>query len=118
MFDPFTHVYMFSIGFPPGLWVELADIWNRSASPYLICFHAPKDIVDGYGFEVELLAQTQTSIHGSKECHMGYVYRRKNQAKRSAEKTSTTIDPLFAEGIEIVGGGIRSYPGMGWKNDC
>jgi Histone methylation protein DOT1 len=67
VFDPFTHVYMFSIGFPPDLWVKLAGIWNRSASPYLICFHAPKDIVESYGFDVELLAQTQTSMHGSNE---------------------------------------------------
>jgi hypothetical protein len=37
---------------------------------------------------------------------MGYVYRRKNQDKLSAKKTSTTIDPLFAEGIEIVRGGF------------
>ena len=28
VFDPFTHVYMFSIGFPSALWVELAVIWN------------------------------------------------------------------------------------------
>jgi uncharacterized membrane protein YgcG len=106
VFDPFTHVYMFSIGFPPTLWVELARIWNKSASPYLICFHAPKDIVEKYKFDVEFLAQTKTTMHGSKEGHTGYVYRRKNQAIQSAKKTSTTIDPVFAEGIEIVRGGF------------
>ena len=25
-FDPFTHVYMFSVGFPPALWKRLATI--------------------------------------------------------------------------------------------
>jgi hypothetical protein len=104
VFDPFTHVYMFSIGFPPSLWVELARIWNQSESPYLICFHAPKDVIDKYQLNVEVLAQKQAAMHGSNQKHTAYVYRRKNQSKRSTEKM--TIDPLFAEGIEIVQGGF------------
>lgn len=37
-FNPFTHVYMFSIGFPENLWHHIAYMWNQSSSPYLICF--------------------------------------------------------------------------------
>ena len=106
VFDPFTHVYMFSIGFPPSLWNKLAGIWNKSTSPYLICFNAPRVIAEEYGFDVELLAKTETTMHGSNEGHMGYVYRRKNLAKQSAKETSTAIDPVFAEGIEILKGGF------------
>ncbi|KAL3931414.1 MAG: hypothetical protein SGARI_004214, partial [Bacillariaceae sp.] len=50
-FDPFTHVYMFSIGFPPDLWLNLSEQWNNSdpdACKYLICYHGPKDIIDCY----------------------------------------------------------------------
>ena len=101
VFDPFTHVYMFSIGFPPSLWLELARIWNRSASPYLICFHAPKDVIGKYRLNAELLAQQQTNMHGSQQKHTAYVYRRP-----SAKKMTIDIDPLFAEGIQIVQGGF------------
>ena len=83
-FDPFTHVYMFSIGFPPALWCVLSDMWNRSTSQYLICYHGPKDIIHSYEFDVELVTQTPTSMHGSKEGHMGYIYR------RTATTTTTT----------------------------
>ena len=32
-FDPFSHVYMFDIGFPPTLFGELAAKFNASACP-------------------------------------------------------------------------------------
>lgn len=83
-FDPFTHVYMFSIGFPPTLWLELSEMWNRSESPYLICYHGPKNLIDDYGFDVELITQAPTSMHGSKEGHMGYLYRRSRSVTMSS----------------------------------
>ena len=43
---------------------------------YLICYHAPRLMVDEYGFDVELIVQTNTSMHGSTENHMGYIYKR------------------------------------------
>ena len=52
-------------------------MFNRSKSPYLICFHGPKLMIDRYGFKVELLVQTPTKMHGSSEVHTGYVYKRK-----------------------------------------
>ena len=104
VFDPFTHVYMFSIGFPPTLWLNLAKIWNRSSSPFLICFHGPRDIIRDYEFDAVLLAQTPTSMHGSKEGHTGYVYRRQSsQANMSC--VEGVIDPVFTAGIELVRGG-------------
>lgn len=63
--DPFTHVYMFDIGFPPALFERLSLMFNRSRSPkWLICYHGPKLIVDKYGFHVQLLVQKPTSMHG------------------------------------------------------
>jgi len=104
-FDPFTHVYMFSIGFPPTLWCELADMWNRSSSPYLVCFHGPRDIIDAYGFEVDLIVQTPTSMHGSKEGHTGYIYKRTNRTEPSVVQ-SQPCDPYFQPSWELVKSGI------------
>lgn len=75
-FDPFTHVYMFDIGFPPKLFLTLAKMFNESHSPYLICYHGPKLMIERYGFNVELIIQSTTSMHGSSENHMGYIYKR------------------------------------------
>jgi Histone methylation protein DOT1 len=123
-FDPFTHVYMFSVGFPPKLWCELANMWNRSTSPYLICYHGPNHIIHEYDFHVKLLVQTPTSMHGSKEGHMGYIYQRMETARTErhsigihAAMTPTTkrligiheqqttleqCDPYYVPAIEIV----------------
>jgi len=105
-FDPFTHVYMFSIGFPPPLWIKLSDMWNKSLAPFLICYHGPKDIIHSYGFDVELIAQTPTSMHGSKEGHMGYVYKRKTFSKRTVDLNA--CDPLFTASWEAVKRGLPS----------
>ncbi len=104
-FDPFTHVYMFSIGFPPKLWLELSKMWNRSTCPYLICYHGPKYIIQKYNFNVELLIQTSTSMHGSKEGHMGYIYRRQNSDAPNSTQP-LLCDPYFAPSINIVNGGL------------
>ena len=106
-FDPFTHVYMFSIGFPPALWCDLSDMWNRSSSPYLICFHGPKDIVNNYEFDAELIVQTPTSMHGSNEGHTGYIYRRTGRHYQPSSKVST-CDPYFEETWALVKSGLDS----------
>ena len=103
-FDPFTHVYMFSIGFPPELWKTLASMFNKSLSPYLICYHNPKNIIEKYGFDVELLTQAPTSMHGSKEGHMGYLYRRKKVVENAL--VFTVCDPSFKEAWEVVQSGL------------
>jgi Histone methylation protein DOT1 len=106
-FDPFTHVYMFSIGFPPLLWCELSKMWNRSSAAYLICYHGPKDIVGHYEFHVELVAQASTSMHGSKEGHAGYIYRRAtSRGRRTTNRVGGTeryrCDPYFAPTLEMM----------------
>ncbi|VEU36229.1 unnamed protein product [Pseudo-nitzschia multistriata] len=116
-FDPFTHVYMFSIGFPPDLWIRLSEMWNESDAgdcQYLICYSGPRDIIDCYQFDVELLVQTPTSMHGSKESHMGYIYGRTNSKKtgskrrgRSLISTSGPCDPLFRNSYDLVKKGLQ-----------
>ncbi|KAL9180130.1 hypothetical protein ACHAXT_008100 [Thalassiosira profunda] len=88
-FDPFTHVYMFDIGFPPRLFGVLAEMFNASQSEYLICYHGPKLMIEKYGFNVELLVQTPTSMHGSAEGHTGYIYRRSEEGKASSKVCKT-----------------------------
>lgn len=103
-FDPFTHVYMFDIGFPPKLFKRLATMFNRSESPYLICYHSPRVMIKRYGFDVELIIQSPTSMHGSSEGHMGYIYRRVQCRNRIKKKCPMVMndnmeaipcDPMF-----------------------
>mmetsp|Transcript_22685 Transcript_22685/g.27824 ORF Transcript_22685/g.27824 Transcript_22685/m.27824 type:complete len:365 (-) Transcript_22685:29-1123(-) len=96
-FDPFTHVYMFDIGFPPRLFKQLGQMYNRSDSEYLICYHGPRLIIDRYGFNVELIVQTSTSMHGSSECHMGYIYRRDRSKSRSSNNVKIGKDRVLLE---------------------
>eukprot|EP00934_Nitzschia_sp_Nitz4_P001204 Nitzschia sp. Nitz4//scaffold77_size91520//79392//80540//NITZ4_004904-RA/size91520-processed-gene-0.57-mRNA-1//-1//CDS//3329558033//1204//frame0 len=104
-FDPFTHVYMFSIGFPPPLWLHLADMWNKSqVSEYLICYHGPKDIINSYEFDVDLIAQMPTSMHGSKEGHTGYIYKRVGSQKKRNPKA---CDALFRDSWKLVQRGLK-----------
>ena len=87
--------------FPPTLWDHLAAMFNTSQSQYLICFHSPKVIVEEYGFEVELITQTSTSMHGSSEGHSGYLYRRVGSGKTSIP----LCDALYREAYELVKSG-------------
>jgi hypothetical protein len=113
-FDPFTHVYMFSIGFPPDLWIELSNMWNRSDSgscQYLICYSGPRNIIDCYEFDVELLLQIPTSMHGSKENHMGYIYSRTtkkgSKGKKISSNRNVACDPLFKPSYQLVKSGLK-----------
>jgi len=103
-FDPFTHVYMFDIGFPPTLFHILSQMFNRSHSPYLICYHGPKLMVERYKFEVELVTQLTTSMYGSSENHMGYIYRR---TKEKQMPKRTPCDPLYRNAWELVDRGLE-----------
>ena len=99
---------IFVARFPPALWVYLSEAWNRSKSPYMICFHGPKSIIDSYEFDVELLAQMPTSMHGSKEGHTGYIYQRKGLRKQEAQAyiQDAPCDPVFLEAYNQVRGGL------------
>ena len=79
-FNPFTHVYMFDIGFPGALFLKIAHMWNTSEkeAEWMVCYHGPKIMIDRYGFDLDFMFQVATSMHGSGEGHTGYFYRRKN----------------------------------------
>jgi hypothetical protein len=103
--DPFTHVYMFDIGFPPILMQQLSDIFNRSCSSYLICYHPPSTIIDLYGFNVHLLYKQNTNMHGSGEGHTGYIYTRTQVIQ--GDMSDVTCDPMFLESWNHVNSGIN-----------
>jgi hypothetical protein len=64
-FDPFTHVYMFDIGFPPKLHRQLAEMFNMSLyAEWLISYQPPRKIIKACGFKVSLESQFSTSMHG------------------------------------------------------
>jgi hypothetical protein len=109
-------------------------MWNTSSSStapsepegtrnceYLICYHGPKAIIEDYEFNVELLAQMPTSMHGSKEGHMGYIYKRKNkksaagksrkskdsgEKQRASSRRAVKCDPLFQHSFDLVQQGL------------
>ena len=81
-------------------------MWNKSSSEYLICYHGPRAIIEDYGFDVVLLTQTQTSMHGSKEGHMGYLYKRKTPKKKGKENR-IKCDRLFQKSWNLVKRGLK-----------
>ena len=86
-------------------------MFNNSQSEYLICYHGPKLMIEDYGFNIELIVQTPTSMHGSAEGHTGYIYRRSEEFKLSSKvcKTKTfgvPCDPLFAKAWKMCRAGL------------
>ena len=64
-FDPFTHVYMFDVGFPPELHCQIAKLYNESIyAEWLISYQPPRQIIDEYKFKVCLVNKFNTSMHG------------------------------------------------------
>ena len=79
----------------------------------MICFHGPKAIIDDYAFEVELLAQTPTSMHGSKEGHTGYIYQRKGITSQDVSNyvqnvSDNNCDPVFRDAYRQVKAGLET----------
>jgi hypothetical protein len=101
-FDPFTHVYMFSIGFPPELWETLALMWKRSHTPYLISYHNPHFMNNKYKFDLELLAKRPTVMRSSHERHTGYIYKRKE-----VKEATQCCDVLFEPSLQLVTKGLH-----------
>jgi hypothetical protein len=76
-------------------------------------------MIEEYGFDVELIVQAPTSMHGSSEGHMGYLYRRNQPNGRpvgsktcpsGAEGLPTNVpcDPLFVKAWQRMNSGISS----------
>lgn len=117
--DPFTHIYMYDLGFPPDLQSSIARKFNNSRSPkYLISYRPPRRVIDEYGYEVECIHQMNTKMFGSGESHMAYFYKRigvpttfhlQNQVKISlpissdSESEVAYSDKLFAPAIQLMG---------------
>ena len=88
--DPFTHIYMYDLGFPPPLQKNIAKKFNNSQyAQYLVSYRPPRRVIEEYGYAVEFITQMTTSMHGSGEGHMAYFYKRINEVpKISAEARS------------------------------
>ena len=65
-FDPFTHIYMFDIGFPPALFMHIAECLRKSSTAkYVLCYHRPQLMLKKYGFDMEFIEKQATSMHGT-----------------------------------------------------
>jgi len=63
--NPFSHVYMFDVGFPPELHCSIAQLFNNSLyTTHLVSYKQPRYIIDEYGFQVSFMHQCSTSMHG------------------------------------------------------
>lgn len=51
-FEPFSHIYMFDVGFPPAALVSIANAFNISRTVQcLVSFNKPMRIIDMYGLQ-------------------------------------------------------------------
>jgi len=64
-------------------------------------------MMDRYGFHVELIDQVSTTMHGSAEGHMAYIYRRKGKLMTRDKKMNNkiTCDPRFSDAYALVNKG-------------
>jgi hypothetical protein len=113
--DPFTHVYMFDTGFPPHVSAQIAAAFNASQhTKYLICFHRPKLVLDVWGLEDEYFDRVQTSMSGSNEGHLCYIYKATGKrdisdgysgevaAAAATGGNRRAVDPVFAESMRLL----------------
>ena len=64
--NPFTHIYMYDLGFPPDLQQSIARKFNTSAyAEWFISYRPPHRVIGEYGYEVEFKHQMMTSMHGA-----------------------------------------------------
>ena len=99
--DPFTHIYMYDVGFPPPLQKRIADKFNNSVhARYLVSYRPPRRVINEYGYKVKLVEQTNTSMHGSGESHMAYFYKRTNTP---AQPTATSVKITIPKRHNITG---------------
>ena len=64
--NPFTHIYMYDLGFPPDLQQSIARKFNTSAyAEWFISYRPPHRVIEEYGYEVEFKHKMATSMHGN-----------------------------------------------------
>lgn len=119
-FDPFTHVYMYDLGFPPETRQHISDMWARSAgrTRFLVSYIKPKVLIEDYGMAIEEMVDADgnplrvaTHMHGSSEGHTAYFYQREgvdpaapfDELPADAKDYGRVADDLFREGFELVG---------------
>ena len=103
--DPFTHIYMYDLGFPPSLQKNIAKKFNNSQyAQYLVSYRPPRRVIEEYGYAVDFITQMTTSMHGSGEGHMAYFYKRNNavpkistEARSNLKKVNFPRRPGFDE---------------------
>lgn len=120
-FDPFTHVYMYDLGFPPETRQHISDMWARSGqrTRFLVSYIKPKVLIETYDMDIEEMVdgdgkplRVATHMHGSAEGHTAYFYQRRGADPKApfedipgdAAAAAKVADPLFREGFELVGG--------------
>ena len=128
--NPFSHIYMFDVGFPWNLHCLIADKFNRSIyATHLVSYKPPTDIIDSFGFHVQFMDhQFSTYMHGKKyysiisyflmcnnsmiiafdiiilgsgESHMVYFYRRASMATQVAEVLRPITRMSLAVGKQV-----------------
>lgn len=57
----------------PQLFEHISKAFNDSRSPWLTCYHGPKLIIEKYNFNVTLLAQIPTSMHGQTSSLLAHI---------------------------------------------
>ena len=63
--DPFTHIYMYDLGFPPPLQQSIAVKFNNSVhARYLVSYRPPKRVIEEYGYDVECIDRLCTNMFG------------------------------------------------------
>jgi hypothetical protein len=94
-FSPFTHVYMFDVGFPPVALIAVANAFNRSKTVrVLVSFTKPRNVIK-YGFKVRLVHKITTRMCGSSETHTAYVY----QSIPNNSHPSTTVSTVLQSAV-------------------
>lgn len=92
-FSPFTHIYMFDIGFPPAALMRVANSFNVSKTvKALVSFQRPRHIIQTYGFQVVFEAKIQTRMCGSSEGHTAYIYRSIHNPKANSLTKTAPVD--------------------------
>jgi hypothetical protein len=94
--DPFTHIYMYDLGFPPPLQKSIAQKFNNSQHAVaLVSYRPPRRVIEEYGYAVEFIDSFCTSMHGSGEGHTAYFYKRTNKppALRNSPEIQSVVLP-------------------------
>lgn len=99
-FDPFTHIYMYDVGFDPKTMLGIAARFNNSSTAkYFISYKRPNKIINVFKFEVKLVFDFQTKMTGSSEGHQCYVFHRTSKpgigATQRFHPSGVPCDKLF-----------------------